>query len=73
MPITGSDVEVGRDGLVVSCGSRRGVLLPQVPVEHGWDRETFLGHTCVKAGLPEDAWKKPGVELLAFTAQVFGE
>jgi AMMECR1 domain-containing protein len=42
-------------------------------VEHGWDRETFLGHTCAKAGLPEDAWKKPGVELLAFTAQVFGE
>lgn len=72
-PIHPADVEVGRDGLVVSCGSRRGVLLPQVAGEHGWDRETFLGHTCVKAGLPEDAWKKPGVELLAFTAQVFRE
>ena len=72
-PIRPAEVEVGRHGLVVSSGSRRGVLLPQVPGEHGWDRETFLGHTCVKASLPEDAWKKPDVELLAFTAQVFRE
>jgi uncharacterized protein len=67
------EVEVGRDGLIVSCAGRRGVLLPQVPVEHGWDRETFLAKTCGKAGLPADAWRRPDVKLLAFTAEVFGE
>jgi len=67
------DVEVGRHGLLVSDGRRRGVLLPQVPLEHGWDRETFLAHTCWKAGLPEDAWRRPEVEILAFTACVFAE
>ena len=72
-PIRAEDVKVGQHGLLVSSGSRRGVLLPQVPGEHGWDRETFLAHTCGKAGLPADAWKDPGVELLAFTAEVFGE
>ena len=72
-PIRPGDVEVGRHGLLIGYGSRRGVLLPQVPVEHGWDRDTFLAHTCVKAGLPDDTWKKPGVELLGFTATVFGE
>jgi hypothetical protein len=72
-PIRPQDVEVGRHGLLVSSGSRRGVLLPQVPVEHGWDRETFLAHTCWKAGLPEDTWRRPGVEIRGFTAEVFGE
>ena len=72
-PIRPEDVEVGRHGLLIGQGSRRGVLLPQVPGEHGWDRETFLVHTCRKAGLPDDAWKEPGVELLAFTADVFRE
>jgi AmmeMemoRadiSam system protein A len=72
-PIRPADVEVGRHGLLVGQGGRRGVLLPQVPTEHGWGRETFLEQTCRKAGLPEDAWKKPGVEVLAFTAEVFGE
>ena len=72
-PIRPEEVEVGRHGLLISHRERRGVLLPQVPVEHGWDRETFLGHTCVKAGLPEDDWKEPGAELLGFTADVFGE
>jgi len=66
------EVEVGRDGLVVSMGFRRGLLLPQVPVEHGWDRITFLQQTCRKAGLPPDAWTK-GASLQAFTAEVFGE
>jgi uncharacterized protein (TIGR00296 family) len=65
-------VEVGRHGLVVSMGFRRGLLLPQVPVEHGWDRITFLQQTCRKAGLPPDAWTK-GASLQAFTAEVFGE
>ena len=72
-PIRPEEVLVGRHGLLVASGSRRGVLLPQVPVEHGWDREAFLGRTCWKAGLPEDAWKRPGVEIFAFTAEVFGE
>jgi AmmeMemoRadiSam system protein A len=72
-PIRPEDVEVGRHGLLIAQGGRRGVLLPQVPEEHGWDREAFLVHTCRKAGLSDDAWKKPGVELLAFTADVFRE
>jgi AmmeMemoRadiSam system protein A len=70
----GSDeVEVGRHGLVVQLGSRRGLLLPQVPVDRGWDRETFLSWTCRKAGLPPDTWRRPDCELLGFTALVFGE
>ena len=72
-PIRPEDVEVGRHGLLIGFKGRRGVLLPQVPVENGWDRETFLAHTCRKAGLPEDTWKRTGVELLGFTAVVFGE
>jgi AmmeMemoRadiSam system protein A len=68
-----ADVEVGRHGLLLRYGDRRGVLLPQVPVEHGWDREAFLAHTCEKAGLPADTWRRPGVELQGFTATVFGE
>jgi uncharacterized protein (TIGR00296 family) len=72
-PIRPEDVEVGRHGLLISHQGRRGVLLPQVPVEHDWDRETFLDHTCLKAGLLPGAWKEEGVELLSFTAEVFGE
>jgi AmmeMemoRadiSam system protein A len=72
-PIRPEDVVVGRHGLLIGYGGRRGVLLPQVPIEQGWDRETFLDHTCLKAGLAPGTWSKPGVELLAFTAQVFGE
>jgi AmmeMemoRadiSam system protein A len=71
-PIAAEEVEVGRHGLLVSWRGRRGLLLPQVPVEHGWNRETFLAQTCRKAGLPEDAWQK-GAALEAFTAEVFGE
>ncbi len=63
-------VEVGRHGLIVSRGDSRGLLLPQVAVENGWDRETFLCQTCVKAGLPSDAWKK-GAEIFTFEAIVF--
>jgi AmmeMemoRadiSam system protein A len=65
-------VEVGRHGIIVSKGFYRGLLLPQVPVEHGWDRETYLRHGCLKAGLPPDEWKK-GAEIEVFTAQVFSE
>ena len=66
------DITVGRDGLIVEQGSRRGLLLPQVATEHGWDRETFLAHTCVKAGLPADAWRR-GAKVLRFQAEVFGK
>jgi len=72
-PVRPEQVEVGRHGLVVACGGRRGVLLPQVPVEHGWDRETFLDRTCGKAGLPAGAWRRPDATLHVFTAEVFGE
>jgi AmmeMemoRadiSam system protein A len=71
-PITPEQVVVGKHGLVVMQGNRRGLLLPQVPVEWGWDRETFLAQTCMKAGLDPDAWRR-GAELQAFTAEVFGE
>jgi AmmeMemoRadiSam system protein A len=72
-PIDPEDVEVGRHGLVVQHGSRRGLLLPQVPLEHGWDREEFLNWTCRKAGLPLDTWRKSGCSVQGFTAIVFGE
>ena len=71
-PIRADEIEVGRHGLVVSVGPQRGLLLPQVPVECGWDRETFLAQTCRKAGLASDAWLK-GATLEAFTAEVFGD
>jgi AmmeMemoRadiSam system protein B/AmmeMemoRadiSam system protein A len=65
-------VQVGRDGIVVSMAGQKGVLLPQVPVENGWDRETFLNEGCIKAGLPPDAWKK-GAHISVFEAVVFHE
>ncbi|HEX6101284.1 MAG TPA: AmmeMemoRadiSam system protein A [Thermoanaerobaculia bacterium] len=66
-------IEVGRDGLIVSRGGRAGLLLPQVATEYGWDRETFLAHTCGKAGLPQDAWRRPDTKIERFSAEVFGE
>jgi AmmeMemoRadiSam system protein A len=71
-PIRPEEVQVGVHGLVVTYSGRRGLLLPQVPAEWRWDRETFLAQTCLKAGLPPDAWLQ-GAELQAFTAEVFGE
>jgi len=70
--ISADEVEVGRHGLVISEGARRGLLLPQVPVEHGWDRITFLEQTCRKAGMPPDTWRH-GPKIEAFTAEVFGD
>ncbi|WP_319470880.1 AmmeMemoRadiSam system protein A [uncultured Pseudodesulfovibrio sp.] len=64
-------VEIGRHGLIMSREGRSGLLLPQVPVEWKWDRETFLAQTCVKAGLPRDAWRKEGTTILWFEAVVF--
>ena len=66
-------IDVGREGLVVKMGWNRGTLLPKVAVEHGWDAETFLRHTCLKAGLPPTAWREPGCEVEAFEAEEFGE
>jgi AmmeMemoRadiSam system protein A len=71
-PVRAEEIEVGRHGLLISWHGRRGLLLPQVPVERAWDRTTFLEQTCRKAGLPADAWKK-GAPIEAFTAEVFGE
>jgi AmmeMemoRadiSam system protein A len=67
------EVEVGRHGLVVSRGYYRGLLLPQVATEQHWDRKTFLDHTCIKAGLPPNAWKDPHTTIEVFEAEVFGE
>lgn len=64
-------IEIGRHGLVVEQGHRRGLLLPQVAPEWGWDREAFLRHTCQKAGLPQDAWQA-GARVFRFDADVFG-
>ena len=64
---------VGRHGLLIGLGGRRGVLLPQVAARRGWTREEFLGETCRKAGLPLDAWKQSGTEIYSFEAEVFGE
>jgi AmmeMemoRadiSam system protein A len=72
-PIQAEAVVVGRHGLIVRWQGRSGLLLPQVPLSYGWDREAFLEHTCLKAGLPRNAWREPGCELLAFTAIVIGE
>ncbi len=71
-PIRAEEIQIGRHGLLISESGRRGLLLPQVPVERGWDRTTFLEQTCRKAGLPEDAWQR-GAAIAAFTAEVFGE
>ena len=65
-------IEVGRHGLVAEQGYRRGLLLPQVATEWGWDREEFLSQTCVKAGLPPDAWRH-GAKVYRFAGEVFGD
>jgi uncharacterized protein len=71
-PMAAEAVELGRHGLLISMAGHRGLLLPQVPVERGWDRITFLEQTCRKAGLPIDAWQT-GAQIEAFTAEVFGD
>jgi AmmeMemoRadiSam system protein A len=66
------EVEVGKHGIIISKGFNKGLLLPQVPTEYGWDRETYLRSGCLKAGLDPNEWKK-GVTIEVFTAQVFSE
>jgi AmmeMemoRadiSam system protein A len=66
------EVCVGKHGIIVSKGYNKGLLLPQVPTEYGWERETYLRHGCLKAGLNEDAWEK-GAKIEVFEAEVFSE
>jgi len=67
------EIEIGRDGLIVEQGFYKGLLLPQVPVEQGWDKEEFLSHTCMKAGLMPDAWFDKQTKVYRFSGQVFFE
>jgi len=66
-------VIAGTHGIMITRGYYRGLLLPQVATEYGWDRDTFLSYTCRKAGLPQDAWKDPDTVIEIFTAEVFSE
>lgn len=68
-----SDIQVGRDGLIITRGRYAGLLLPQVASERGWDRDTFLRQTCVKAGLPPDAWRSEDCRIEKFSAEVFSD
>ena len=66
-------IEVGRHGLIVRGRGTSGLLLPQVATEYGWDSMTFLEHTCIKAGLPEQCWTQANIEVLTFEGQIFSE
>lgn len=66
-------VQVGRDGLMVAENGMKGVLLPQVPVDEGWDVPTFLSHTCIKAGLSPEAWRRAGPRFWRFRSEIFAE
>jgi AmmeMemoRadiSam system protein A len=68
-----NEIVVGTHGLVIDAGYTRGLLLPQVATEWGWEREQFLSQTCRKAGLQADAWKQKKVTIYSFTSAVFSE
>lgn len=68
-----SDIVLGRDGLIVERGGARGLLLPQVPGDWGWDRDEFLSQTCRKAGLAADAWQSDSTRVLRFSADIISE
>ena len=68
-----SEIEIGKDGLIVKNGFYQGLLLPQVAEEENWDVEEFLQHTCLKAGLHPDAWKDDETTIEKFSAQIFGK
>ena len=72
-PIRPEEIEIGKHGLIVVCGAKRGLLLPQVATEHGLDPQRFLEETCRKAGLPPEVWREPGTQILGFTCEVFSE
>ncbi len=67
------ELEVGKHGVVVALGFARGLLLPQVATEYGWNRQEFLEHACRKAGLPPSRWKDRNVEIFTFTTEMFSE
>lgn len=66
-------LEAGKHGLHITSGENRGVLLPQVATQYGWDMETFLCQTCLKAGLPKNGWKRPETKIMGFTALIIEE
>jgi hypothetical protein len=73
LPCTPNDIQPGRDGVMITYGPASGLLLPQVAVEQGWDRVTFLDHLCLKAGAQPECWKDERAILHRFTATVFCE
>jgi AmmeMemoRadiSam system protein A len=73
VPISPESIEIGRHGLLVGLHSQRGLLLPQVAMEHHWTREQFLEETCRKAGLPREAWRDPEMRIQGFTCEVYLE
>jgi AmmeMemoRadiSam system protein A len=72
-PILPENIEIGTHGLLISQAAKRGLLLPQVAVQHKFSREQFLEETCRKAGLAPDAWQEPETQILGFTSEVFSE
>jgi AmmeMemoRadiSam system protein A len=68
-----NEIEVGKHGLYIVRGYQSGLLLPQVAIEYGWDRENFLKETCYKAGLPPDAWMDKATEIYIYSADYFGD
>ena len=73
MPCNPDEIVIGRDGLVLEYEENRGVYLPQIPIENGWDKPKFLEELCIKAGVSTDKWKDEKAVLQRFTAQVFNE
>ena len=71
--ITLQEIEIGRHGLLVCCGAQRGLLLPQVAIEHHLSAHQFLEEACRKAGLPRDAWRDPDTQVFGFTCEVFSD
>ncbi|MCM8824157.1 MAG: TIGR00296 family protein, partial [Candidatus Omnitrophica bacterium] len=67
------EIKVGEHGLLIQKGFYSGLLLPQVPLEYGWDKKTYLEHLCLKAGLPTDAYKDRDTTIYKFSAEVFSE
>jgi AmmeMemoRadiSam system protein A len=72
-PIRSENIEIGKHGLLISQGSNRGLLLPQVAVEHKLGRDRFIQETCRKAGLNANAWQEPDTKIFGFTCEVFSE
>lgn len=68
-----TEIKVGRDGLIVENPYTSGLLLPQVPIEYGWDEEEFLGYTCEKAGLAKNAWNNMTIKISKFEGIIFKE